>query len=247
MKKHLIIVLCAFIILLSAFALCIISTNTEIENTRNYTVINYIINSNSKNVQEKVIKVVEAKKEEERLAKEAERKAKEEAIALERAKKERERATVIKTSTKNESVQNNTSTANTNNIKYGTFGRLYVSNYNVALYDFNVNTTSTSDLQTLVDNRDSAAYYKNFGKLVIADHYYQGFSALVNLNEGDTSYIKFEDGSTIRYRLIKKSRGVNTGPDLTDNEGNSFFNMDSDIIMYTCYEDGIMATLWKLV
>ena len=243
MKKHLIRVLCIFIILLSTFAFTIINTNAKIKNRKFYNNI-YNITKNLDGIQNEIKEKV--KQEEERLAKEAEKKAREEAIALEKARKEKEKATIIKTSTTNESIKNNTPSVN-NKITYGTFGRLYVANYNVALYDFNVNTTSTSDLQTIVDNKDSAAYYSNNGKLVIADHYYQGFSALVNLNEGDTSYIKFEDGSTIRYRLIKKSRGINTGPDLTDNEGNSFFNMDSDIIMYTCYEDGIMATLWKLV
>ena len=153
---------------------------------------------------------------------------------------------VTQTSSTKESVQNDQSNKKADETKYGTFGRLYVSSYDVALYDYNVHTTSDSALQTLVDNKDSAAYYKNRGRLVIADHYYQGFSALVNLTEGNTSYIKFEDGSIIKYRLIKKSRGINTGLDLTDTLGNSFFDMESDIIMYTCYDDGIMVTLWVL-
>lgn len=131
-------------------------------------------------------------------------------------------------------------------VKYGTFGRLYVSGYSVPLYDYNVNTTSSYSLQTIVNNPNSAAYYINHGKLIIADHYYQGFSVLSHLNEGTTSHISFEDGSIVRYRLIKKSRGYNAGPDLIDNNGNSFFNMKSDLIMYTCYEDGIMVTLWEL-
>ena len=132
----------------------------------------------------------------------------------------------------------------TETINYGTYGRLYIANYSVALYDYNVNTTSNISLQTIVNNYDSAAFYRNYDKLVIADHNNQGFSILYGLNEGSTSYIQFEDGSVIRYRLIKKASGTNTGPDLVDNEGNSFFNMDSDIIMYTCYNGGIMATIW---
>ena len=131
-------------------------------------------------------------------------------------------------------------------VRYGSFGRLYVSGHSVALYDYNVNTESSYSLQTIVNNQDSAAYYINHEKLIIADHYYQGFSILASLNEGATSYISFEDGSIVRYRLIKKSRGVNTGPDLVDPNGNSFFEMNSDIIMYTCYENGIMVTLWNL-
>ncbi len=129
---------------------------------------------------------------------------------------------------------------------YGTYGRLYISGFSVALYDYNVNTTSSSSLQSIVDGWDSAAYYINRGGLVIADHDYQGFSILSSLSEGTTSYIKFEDGSTIGYKLIYKSSGYNTGPDLVDTAGNSFFDMYSDIIMYTCYDGGIMATLWVL-
>jgi hypothetical protein len=84
-------------------------------------------------------------------------------------------------------------------------------------------------------------------RLVIADHDTQGFSVLTWISEGTTSYIQFEDGSTISYRLVRKAKGYNTGPDLVDTEGNSFFNMDSDIIMYTCYDGGIMVTLWSLL
>lgn len=137
-------------------------------------------------------------------------------------------------------------TKQTNGVKYGTFGRLYVSGHSVALYDYNVNTMSNSSLQTIVNAQDSAAYYTNHGKLIIADHNYQGFNVLASLNEGTTSYIKFEDGSIVRYRLIKRARGINTGPDLVDTNGNSFFSMSSDIIMYTCYDNGIMVTLWVL-
>ncbi|MBQ6539252.1 MAG: hypothetical protein IJL76_03125 [Bacilli bacterium] len=159
---------------------------------------------------------------------------------------QREKPAVVKTSTVRNSVPKNTPAPKTNTVRYGTFGRLYVRGYSVALYDYNVNTSSSSSLQTIVNNQDSAAYYINKGKLIIADHYYQGFSVLTNLGEESTAYIKFKDGSIIRYRLIKKARGVNTGPDLVDTNGNSFFNMRSDIIMYTCYGDGIMATLWVL-
>ena len=128
----------------------------------------------------------------------------------------------------------------------GTYGRLYVSYYNVALYDYNVNTTSNLSLQTIVDNQDSAAYYYNGGRKVIADHNYQGFKVLITLNPGDKAYIKLSDGNILTYRLIYKSKGYNTGPDLIDINNNSFYNMSSDLIMYTCYEDGIMGTLWVL-
>ena len=151
------------------------------------------------------------------------------------------------TSSKKQVTTNSNNNSNkNNNIKYGTYGRLYINNYSVALYDFNVNTSSKKDLQTIVDDKDSAAYYINWDKLIIADHSHQGFNILVNLNIGTTSYIKFKNGKTIKYKLIYKSKGTNAGEDLIDTNGNSFFDMDSDIIMYTCYKNGIMVTLWNL-
>ena len=157
---------------------------------------------------------------------------------------EPESSNIIETSEVNEYVQEESPVTETYYENYGTYGRLYVSWYSVALYDYNVNTRSSSSLQEIVNAEDSAAYYANKGKLIIADHNYQGFSILADLTEGTTSYIQFSDGSSIGYRLIKKSKGYNTGPDLVDTEGNSFYDMDASLIMYTCYEDGIMVTLW---
>ena len=82
--------------------------------------------------------------------------------------------------------------------------------------------------------------------MVIADHDTQGFNVLTGLSEGNTASIRFADGNSITYRLIRKEKGYNTGPDLVDTSNNSFFNMDSDLIMYTCYDGGIMVTLWVL-
>ena len=160
---------------------------------------------------------------------------------------ESENSTIVHASITNEDISNNSLiTANESN-ETGAFGRLYILDYSVTLYDYNVNTNSSSSLQTIVNNIDSAAYYLNKNKLIIADHNYQGFNILTNLTEGMTSYIISEDGSVIEYKLIKKAKGFNIGQDLIDTEGNSFFNMKSDIIMYTCYDDGIMTTLWTLL
>jgi len=229
MKRVLTISLCTFILVLSVFAVFRIDTNAKTADKNGF---NIIIEDNDNKEKEKQA-ILERKKQEKQT------KDKKETI-------KKETYTNTKTSTVKKAVPKKNPTTKTNSVKYGTFGRLYVPGYSVALYDFNVNTQSNLSLQTIVNNQDSAAYYINNGKYVIADHYYQGFSALANLNVGATSYIKFKDGSIIRYRMIKKSRGVNTGPDLVDNNGNSFFKMNSDIIMYTCYEDGIMVTLWNL-
>ena len=229
MKRCLNVLLCTFVVVLSIFAMFKIDTNISAK-TENRINFDTITEEMYNNMTEEVNKIKKAEKEKQ--------------ARLERER--REKTTTVRTSIKGNSVSKNKPATKTNSVKYGTFGRLYVQGYSVALYDYNVNTRSSSSLQTIVNNQDSAAYYMNKGKLIIADHHYQGFSVLTTLREGNTSYIKFKDGSTIRYRLIKKSKGVNTGPDLVDTNGNSFFNMRSDIIMYTCYSDGIMATLWVL-
>ena len=220
MKKYLVRILYILIVLLSTFYLTITDTNAKTESKKVYYA-KYSIENNIKEIQEEITKEEKAK--------------------------ERESSNVAQTSSRTEKVENYTPSIETNNYTNGATGRLYIGGYSVGIYDFNVNTTSSTPLQTIVNNADSAAYYRNRGKLVIADHYYQGFSILVNLSEGATATIKFENGSMVQYRLVQKSRGVNAGTDLVDTEGNSFFKMNSDIIMYTCYEDGIMATLWVAV
>ena len=236
MKRILKISLCTFILVLSVFAVFRINTNAKTADKNGFTIIVEETDNIKKIKNEKQMILERKKLEQEKIKKEK----------LERERLEKAKTTISKTTTVKKAVPKKNPTTRTNSVKYGTYGRLYVPGYSVALYDFNVNTQSSLSLQTIVNNQDSAAYYINNGKYVIADHYYQGFSALANLNVGATSYIRFKDGSIIRYKMIKKSRGVNTGPDLVDNNGNSFFNMNSDIIMYTCYEDGIMVTLWNL-
>ena len=217
MKKYLIIVLYILILLFPIFTIAKTDTyaKTEIKNEE---------------------ELIESKKE-------SEKEVTEEQNVIE--EEQTESTDYVETSESEEYVEDYTPVTETYYINYGTYGRLYVSGHSVALYDYNVNTSSGSSLQEIVNADDSAAYYRNKGRLVIADHNYQGFSILAYLTEGDTAYIQFPDGSAIGYTLIKKSKGYNTGPDLVDTEGNSFFGMDSDIIMYTCYDDGIMVTLWS--
>lgn len=216
MKKYFTVLLCTFVFLFNDIGFVNNNINAKTKRTDKTVLVKCKLNS---------------EKEQETIEKEPE---------------ETDDSSAIQTSTIDEYVQENNTITETYSENYGTYGRLHISWFDVALYDYNVNTNSSSSLQTLVDNYDSAAYYANKGRLVIADHDYQGFSILTSLTEGTTSYITFEDGSTIQYRLIKKAKGYNTGPDLIDTEGNSFYDMDSNLIMYTCYDGGIMVTLWVL-
>ena len=218
MKKFLIALLCISIFLFTNFTSNAYAKNENIDNKKLV-----------KNIKDTIVKMNNSIKEEQK-------------ERLESKKKEVEEARIIQTSVAEEADYSYSPAATT----YGTYGRLYLSGFDVALYDYNVNTYSDLSLQNIVDNWDSAAYYISRSKLIIADHDTQGFNVLTWLSEGDTAYIQFEDGSTIWYRLNMKAKGYNTGPDLVDTENNSFFNMDSDIIMYTCYDGGIMVTLWSL-
>ena len=225
MKRVIGIIVCSIVLLLGVFGLVKKTNNKELK----YEKIMYAENKDYFAIikEEEIIKTDEA---------------------IEKKEEIKKQETKKKTTTKKvTNKKSNTNTKKNNTIKYGTYGRLYVSSFNVALYDYNVNTNSNKSLQAIVDTKDSAAYYENNNKLVIADHNYQGFNILVNLKIGTTSQIKFKDGKTIKYKLIKKAEGTNTGPDLIDSKGNSFFDMKSDIIMYTCYKKGIMVTLWTLV
>ncbi len=133
--------------------------------------------------------------------------------------------------------------------KLGTLGRLYfpslnhsVALFHASLYDENLNA------QVIVDNKDSAAHFSLGDSFVIADHNYQGFKKIINLNIGDKAYIKKCDGSIMIYKLNNKFIGENIKTDLISKEGTSVQKMEADLIMYTCYNTGndIMITLWDL-
>lgn len=132
----------------------------------------------------------------------------------------------------------------------GTIGRIYLPSisHSVRVFDANVVYNQEYNAQTIVDNVDSAAYFPIGKKNVIGDHNYQGFSKIINLNSGDYLYLKKIDGTINVYQMTNKFIGKNISTDITDLNGVSIQEMDSDIILYTCYSsDTIMVTLWNLI
>jgi len=86
---------------------------------------------------------------------------------------------------------------------------------------------------------------------VIADHNHQGFRRIIDISVGDKAYLKKTDGQISVYRMTQKFEGMNLGQDLTDLNGNSVFNGDGSLIMYTCYktleyDNHVMVTIWQL-
>lgn len=137
------------------------------------------------------------------------------------------------------------------NGKIGTVGRLYIPSVNlsVAVYNASILNDDTYNAQEIVDNIDSAAYYKLDNHYVIADHNYQGFKKILNLknNAKEKAYIKKKDGSIISYTMRSKFVGQNTKVDLVNEEGISVSNEAGDLIIYTCYGDNqVMITIWDI-
>lgn len=138
---------------------------------------------------------------------------------------------------------------NTND-SLGTIGRIYLPSisHSVRVFDANVTYNETYNAQTIVDNPDSVAFFPIGKKEVIGDHNYQGFSKIIHLNIGTYAYMKKANGEIDVYQMTNKFIGKNISTDITDLNGVSIQEMDSDIILYTCYtSDTIMVTLWKAI
>ena len=145
MKRYILRLFQVIILLLSISTL--INTNVKAENKVSYITMlkeNNIIEDVNEEVEEiPDTKIVEEQKIE----------------TSENAEKQ------VKKTSKNEVSSKKEVKTATKSVTYGTFGRIYISNYSAALYDYNVNTSSEHSLQTIVDAKDSAAYYKIHGKL----------------------------------------------------------------------------------
>lgn len=122
------------------------------------------------------------------------------------------------------------------------YGRLYVpdAKIDVALYSGNS--------QGICDRQDSANIYSlgiSEGK-TIADHNNQEFSKLFSVEVGMRGHIQLENGDIINIECTDVFNGHNTGPDLTDEDGNSVMDT-SDYLMYTCRNGwrNIRVCLWS--
>ncbi len=138
-----------------------------------------------------------------------------------------------------------------NESSLGTLGRLFLPSvdFNVAVYSTDL--SDGNNAQKIVDQKDSAAYFQIRNHSVIADHNHQGFHRIIDLEIGDKAYIKTSDGQIQVYRMTQKFEGMNLGSDLTDLNGKSAFDLESDLILYTCYkiyeyENHVMITMWEL-
>lgn len=111
----------------------------------------------------------------------------------------------------------------------GSIGRLYIPEVGIDVALFQ------SSEQSVVDDVDSAAFFRMKGQDVIGDHNVQGFSKIRKMVPGRT-YAYIEDGNIARkYRCIAKIDGHNREIDITDeNEQSVLGRYPNTIMLYTC-------------
>lgn len=126
------------------------------------------------------------------------------------------------------------------------YGRLYIPSV-----DIDVGLYQSSDRQATVDAEDSACIFTmRYGQRthLIADHYTQAFSPLLDVLEGDAAYIVTETGETIQMVCVEVLDGYNTGSGITDASKTNVVGQH-DFLMYTCqgYWRNVRICQWDIV
>lgn len=115
-------------------------------------------------------------------------------------------------------------TTNTVERSYYDPSRIYIGSYTAVLYNAPEN-------QAITDAADSAIYYQQHGRTVVADHAYQGFTAMLYNDTGVMFGSKIHKAST-HYGTINE-----TETDIYYDDGGSFLgNDDASIVMFTCID-----------
>lgn len=139
------------------------------------------------------------------------------------------------------SMSNSKKNSSSSNKKMGTAGRLEIPSVGVSVPLY------SGMSQSIVDAKNSAAYFTYGCQKVIADHNYQGFSAIRNCKPGTTATIYTSKGQTV-YKCVKVTTGKNTG-EIVDAEGNNIYSYNSGgLCMYTCADKGkinVIVTYWQ--
>lgn len=115
---------------------------------------------------------------------------------------------------------------------YGDEGRFYVPSLGISVALYN------SYEQWVCDNWDSACYFNYYSMEIIADHNYQGFSALNGSYIGMYAYIEYADGSRRDLTCTYISTGYNDGS-LHDSDYQMFGRdvVPCQVLCYTCLSD----------
>ena len=97
--------------------------------------------------------------------------------------------------------------------------------------------------QSVVDAKDSAAYFYACGHWIIGDHVNQGFGAIKGCTVGDTARMVTPHGVE-QYTCVGLLRGHNTGTELTDWDYKPITDLYPDtLVCYTCNENWRNVTM----
>lgn len=89
--------------------------------------------------------------------------------------------------------------------------------------------------QAYVDERDSAALYRNGAATIVADHNNQEFKTLHKVSIGDSATVYHLDGSRTDYVVTDKFTGHNTLTELTDDDWRCIYDDNiGGLTLYTC-------------
>lgn len=112
----------------------------------------------------------------------------------------------------------------------------YVGTFSIPGLGLNVKCYSSWE-QSVVDAKNSAAYFIGYGHEVIADHKNQGFDKIKKCSVGTTAVFE-TNGKQLEYVCVDKINGHNTGKDLTDNNYKSIDEYyPGALVCYTCNEN----------
>ena len=109
----------------------------------------------------------------------------------------------------------------------------YVGRFSVPGVGVDVACYDSSE-QSVVDKKDSAAFFYDCGHTIIGDHVDQGFGALKSVEVGQQAQLNTPDGIE-GYKCVDIIQGHNTGMELTDANYTNIAEMYPDaLVAYTC-------------
>ena len=120
----------------------------------------------------------------------------------------------------------------------GMVGRLYIPDCDISVAYFDATYMDLDAQNRLIDGEDQGALIAYDFIRIVGDHNYQGFINIMQAVRGETLAYMLE-GETLRtYVCIEADFGKNMIYQLTDVNGVSIEDRDSEtLITYTCYTD----------
>ena len=130
----------------------------------------------------------------------------------------------------------------TNNKDNSSTSPNYIGRFRIPDVDISVACYAGSE-QSVVDKKDSAAFFSGWNHQIIADHNNQGFDKIKSCTVGMLATLE-TNGESRTYQCVAKMLGHNTGKKLTDDNYNPINNIyPQSLVCYTCNESWTNITM----